>query len=84
MLIRSMLLKDCFANKSGFLATLLIIWIVLGLIAFVYSLLCIGKTKSTTKSILGVVLAVFLGPFYFVYLLHDKSYCRDQFLQEFY
>jgi hypothetical protein len=57
---------------------LVIVWWAMGIAAFVYSLVCIGKTPSTWRSVLGVVLALLLGPFYFVYLWADPAYCRGE------
>lgn len=59
--------------------SLAIAWIVLGIAAFIYSLVCAGKTKSTGKIVLGVLLAIFFGPFYWIYYLADKNYCRESF-----
>lgn len=52
------------------------IWIIIGVIAFVYSLICIGRSGSTLEKALGVVIAMFLGPFYFLYLALEQGYCQ--------
>jgi len=52
-----------------------ICWSVVGLIAFIYSLVCFGKSGSLGQNILGVVLAVLFGPFYFIYYASSKTYC---------
>lgn len=53
-----------------------IAWSLIGLAGFVYSLICTGKTPSVTRAILGVVIAIFFGPLYWVYWYADKTYCR--------
>lgn len=53
-----------------------IIWGLVGIAAFITSLVCFGKSGSTTEKIIGFVLAIFFGPFYFIYLGVNKEYCR--------
>jgi hypothetical protein len=77
--------KEKFDDTTNAAATILgiglgififiIIWCLLGLAAFVVSLVCIGRSGSTGAKILGVVLALFLGPLYFLMFL-VPSYCR--------
>lgn len=55
-----------------------IIWVILGVIAFIYSIYCFSKNGSPTENILGLVLAIFFGPFYFLYLYFAKSYCTNK------
>ena len=52
------------------------LWIIFAVIAFIYSLVCFGKSGSMLDKIFGVLLALFFGPFYFIYLYVYKSYCR--------
>ena len=56
-----------------------IIWFVAGLAAFITSLVCFGRSGETSDKVIGLLLAIFLGPlapFYFVYLGFNKRYCR--------
>jgi len=55
-----------------------IIWGLLGLAAFVTSLVCLSDSKTGTggAKAIGVLLALLFGPFYFIYLGARKSYCR--------
>jgi len=53
-----------------------IIWFLIGFIAFIYSLICFGKSGSILDKLVGLFLAVSFGPFYFIYLFFYKSYCR--------
>jgi len=52
------------------------IWAIIGFIAFIMSLVCFGKSGSTLDKILGLLLAVFFGPFYFIFYAFNGSYCR--------
>lgn len=51
-------------------------WVFLGLIAFVWSLYCFRKSGSTEQKVLGFLLAVFLGPLFFIYFRFSKNYCK--------
>lgn len=53
-----------------------IIWSVVGFIAFIWSITCFGKSGTSSDHIIGLLLAIFLGPFYFIYYGVKKSYCR--------
>lgn len=66
-----------FAGSSALIG-LSIVWALMGLAAFIYSLVCIGKTPSVARSIIGVLMAVLFGPFFFVYWYFDKDYCRGK------
>lgn len=50
-----------------------IFWIVLGMIAFVRSLVCFGYSGSTTEKVVGLLIAWFAGPFYLLY--RPAGYC---------
>jgi hypothetical protein len=69
-------------GKSG-VATLIIVlllvfvWFILGVVAFVWSLLCFGKSGTSVDHIVGLLLALFFGPFYFIYYGVKKNYCRN-------
>ena len=69
-------------TNAGSWAVLIIIlvlafvWGVVGFIAFVYSIVCFGRSGTTGQHILGLVLAILFGPFYFIYYGVSKSYCN--------
>ena len=54
----------------------LFMWFSLGLIAFIYSLVCFGKNDKLDLNIVGLLLAVLFGPFYWFYYAFNKQYCR--------
>lgn len=62
--------------STGAFLAITLAWVALGIAAFVMSLLCFGKSGSMTKKIFGFLLAVFFGPFYWVYFLVTKKYCK--------
>ena len=55
-----------------------IVWGVIGLIGFVMSIVCFWKSGTTTQHVLGLVLALLLGPFYWLYYGLVKSYCASK------
>lgn len=55
---------------------LVLAWMVMGLVAFIWSLVCATKTPSVGKVIFGVLLSMLTGPLWFVYWYVDKDYCR--------
>jgi hypothetical protein len=73
-IIESMLLV--FTGMSTIILVLAIAWIALGVAAFVYSLICMGRTPSLARSLIGLGLAIFFGPLYWIYYYADGEYCR--------
>jgi hypothetical protein len=51
-------------------------WIVLGLVAFFWSILCFGKSGGLGYQIVGFLMALFFGPLYWLYFWATKKYCR--------
>lgn len=62
--------------KSVLAVTALALWLLFGLIGFVMSLICFGYSGSTGEKILGIVIALLLGPWYFLYYFSSGSYCK--------
>ncbi len=63
-------------GKNVILLVLVTVWILAGISAFVYSLYCFTKSGTTAEKILGLILAMIAGPFYFIYVAMYKTYCR--------
>jgi uncharacterized membrane-anchored protein len=64
-------------NTMGTLIMILVgAWILSGLIAFIYSLYCFSKSGTTGEKILGLLLSMLIGPFYFIYVYVSGSYCK--------
>lgn len=58
------------------LAGLGFVWATFGIVAFVFSLICFGYSGTILEKIVGVLLAIFAGPFYFIYYFASASYCK--------
>ena len=52
-----------------------LLWGLLGLIAFIMSLICFGRSGTLIEKIIGLLLAIFFGPFYFIFYMFNKNYC---------
>jgi hypothetical protein len=53
------------------------LWVLAGLAAFIMSLVCFGKSGSTSEHVLGLLLAMFFGPFYWIYYFVSQTYCKS-------
>jgi hypothetical protein len=54
----------------------ILLWALLGLIAFIMSLVCFGRSGTLVEKILGLLLAVFFGPLYFIFYVFNTKYCK--------
>ena len=52
------------------------LWVLFGFIALIYSLFCFSRSGSTFEKLLGLLIAFFTGPFFFLYLRYSESYCK--------
>jgi hypothetical protein len=55
----------------------LLVWVVGGIAALIMSIVCFGFSGSTTEKVVGLALAFFLGPLYFIFYAVNKDYCRS-------
>ena len=53
------------------------IWGLIGIIAFLLSLVCFGYSGTFGQKILGLVISLVFGPFYFLYYYFSGSYCKS-------
>ena len=51
-------------------------WVLAGLAAFVMSIVCFGRSGSTSQHILGLLLAALFGPFYWIFYGVSPDYCN--------
>jgi hypothetical protein len=51
-------------------------WVIFGIMGFVMSLICLGYTGNVGEKILGIIIAIALGPFFFLYYFSDAGYCK--------
>lgn len=51
-------------------------WTVLGIVAFIWSIYCFKLSGSIEQKVLGLLLALFIGPLFFIYYKYSPSYCK--------
>ena len=56
----------------------LVLWVFAGIAAFLMSLFCFGKSGNTAQHVVGFFLAIFFGPFYWIYYFVSASYCKGK------
>lgn len=54
----------------------LILWILSGIAAFIMSIVCFGRSGTTAQHVIGLLLAFFFGPLYWIYFGVVGSYCQ--------
>ncbi len=58
---------------------LMVVWSLLGVVAFFTSLICFAyKSSSLDQKVLGLLVSLILGPFYWLYFYYAKDYCRKK------
>lgn len=58
-------------------AAAIIIWVGAGILAFFKSLTCAAAGQGTIlQKILGFLVAIFFGPFYWIFYYMSPTYCR--------
>jgi len=62
--------------RAAFLGVFALAWVLFGVAAFFFSLVCFGRSGSFGEKVFGFFLALVFGPFYFVYYFADGAYCR--------
>jgi len=51
-------------------------WMLSGITAFVASLFCFARSGTMREKVLGLLIAILTGPFFWAYVLSMKGYCR--------
>lgn len=61
---------------SWFIVIFMFAWIVAGIIGFLWSITCFGKSGTMAQQWTGLLLAIFFGPLFWIYYFSVKKYCR--------
>jgi hypothetical protein len=56
-----------------------IVWILLGIIGFIMSLICFGRSGTTTQHVIGLLISIFFGPIYWIFYFAVPDYCKRLF-----
>jgi hypothetical protein len=54
----------------------LLLWIFAGLAAFMASIICLFRRSTINDKVIGIILALLFGPFYWFYFTLNKAYCN--------
>ena len=65
-------------NSVGGVALIIFgtLWTIFGIVGFVMSLICFGYSGSVGEKLFGLLAAIMMGPFYFIYYFSSGSYCK--------
>jgi len=58
-----------------FVVIIILLWWISGVVAFFMSLVCCFYSSSLNEKFLGIVIALVLGPFYWLYYIYNMNYC---------
>ena len=64
------------ASKEVIVLSFFFIWSLIGFIAFIYSLYCFVKSGTLLDKVVGFIIALLTGPFFFLYLYVNRKYCK--------
>lgn len=59
------------------LGLLVLIWIISGFLAFLASFVCLFYNSSIGDKMAGLILALFAGPFYWLFYIYNSNYCKS-------
>jgi len=54
----------------------IIIWIILGLMAFIMSIVCFNSKSSNFDKVIGLIISSIFGPFYWIFYFSNNNYCK--------
>ena len=54
------------------------IWGMAGLVAVVTSVVCVANKGTVFQKVAGILMAMFLGPLYFLFPTWSKTYCKPR------
>jgi len=69
-------------NKSSLkivITIIVIFWVILGITGFIMSIVCFGRSGTSSQHIIGLLLAIFFGPIYWIFYLAVPDYCKRLF-----
>ncbi len=59
----------------SFYIIFIILWAILGISGLIMSMVCFGYTGSVTEKAIGIIIAMLVGPLYWIYFYYNKNYC---------
>lgn len=72
------MIKDQKNTASSFAAIIVFIWMMLGVLGFVTSVVCFAYDGGFMQNWVGFLTSVVLGPFYWLYFFYaGETYCKS-------
>jgi hypothetical protein len=71
--------KDKKSSLKIVITIIIFIWAILGIAGFIMSLVCFGRSGTSAQHIIGLLIALFLGPFYWIFYFAVPDYCKRIF-----
>lgn len=65
------------SSTSKVAAIIVFIWALLGILAFITSLVCFAYDGSFMQNWVGFLTAIVLGPFYWIFYAYSDGYCKS-------
>lgn len=56
---------------------IILLWMMLGFLAFVFSLICFAYNGTFMQNWVGFLTAIVMGPFYWIYYFNAPGYCSS-------
>ena len=67
--------KNEFKTMAIFVSIFTLIWFLTGLLGWLMSIYCFKYNKTKIENVIGILIATFLGPFYWLYYIYMQNYC---------
>tara|TARA_B110001450_G_scaffold50101_1_gene46739 strand:- start:1238 stop:1621 length:384 start_codon:yes stop_codon:yes gene_type:complete len=73
--------EDKFKNNNKlktiglFVSIFTLLWFLTGLLGWLMSIYCFKYNKTKIENVVGILIASFLGPFYWLYYIYMQNYC---------
>ena len=58
---------------------LVAVWVILGIAGIIMSIVCFGRSGSTSQHVVGLLLAILFGPIYWIFYFVVPDYCKRIF-----
>jgi len=71
--------KDKKSSLKIVITIIIFIWAILGIAGFIMSIVCFGRSGTTTQHVVGLLLAIFFGPIYWIFYFAVPDYCKRLF-----
>ena len=71
--------EDKKSSSKTVISIIIFVWAILGFAGFIMSLVCFGRSGTTSQHVIGLLITLFLGPFYWIFYFAVPDYCKRIF-----